>query len=147
MTEKINKIKAARAKAGISQQKLSERLGIPKRTIENWESEVNSPPEWAEKLLIQAIENLSTSLIIRQRHNADFDVKEYNCGSGWRTTLLGAMEEAGQQIEMTTLSKFLGSVAIHRGLDEYEAERIAKEVEAFFGVLVVPKDLNPSHHR
>ena len=43
-----NEIKLARKSAGLTQQSMSEMLGIPKRTIGNWETGVSSPPDWAE---------------------------------------------------------------------------------------------------
>jgi transcriptional regulator with XRE-family HTH domain len=139
-------IKEAREKLGISQRELGERLGIPKRTIEHWESGDRKPPEWAETLLKERMEDMTMDLIIKRRHNADYDCEEYNCGKGWRTTLLGAMEEAGYPIKTQALTRYLQSVAIARGKDEYEAEKIAKQVEDFFGILEVPADLNPKHH-
>ncbi len=141
-----NLIKEAREKLGISQRELGERLGIPKRTIEHWESGDRKPPEWAETLLKERMEDMTMDLIIKRRHNADYDCEEYNCGKGWRTTLLGAMEEAGYPIKTQALTRYLQSVAIARGKDEYEAEKIAKQVEDFFGILEVPADLNPKHH-
>lgn len=49
------KIKEARQAAGLTQQEMSVRFGIPKRTIENWEAEVRTPPEYIEKLLIKEL--------------------------------------------------------------------------------------------
>ena len=48
-------IKQARELWGITQQQMSDLLGIPKRTIENWEGGVNNPPTWAEKLIVAEI--------------------------------------------------------------------------------------------
>ena len=48
-------IKEARKVAGWTQQRLSDELEIPKRTIENWEGGKNSCPVWAEKLIVQEI--------------------------------------------------------------------------------------------
>lgn len=53
-----SKIKEARKAAGLTQQAMSEKLNIPKRTIENWESGVNSCPEWAEKLIVEKLEEM-----------------------------------------------------------------------------------------
>ena len=50
--------RAERARLGLSQQALSEALGVPKRTIENWEGGVNSPPEWVEKLLLERLKHM-----------------------------------------------------------------------------------------
>jgi DNA-binding transcriptional regulator YiaG len=54
-----DELRAERARLGLSQQALSEALGIPKRTIENWEGGVNSPPPWAEKLLLEKLKQMT----------------------------------------------------------------------------------------
>jgi DNA-binding transcriptional regulator YiaG len=48
-------IKEARMKAGISRAEMSRRFEIPIRTLENWESGVNQPPAWAEKLIVEKL--------------------------------------------------------------------------------------------
>ncbi|MCR5484326.1 MAG: helix-turn-helix domain-containing protein [Clostridiales bacterium] len=48
-------VKEARTLAGWTQQRLSDELNIPKRTIENWEGEKRKCPEWAEQLIVQEI--------------------------------------------------------------------------------------------
>ena len=55
----MSKIKEARNKAGLSQQKMSDLLEIPKRTIENWESGVTNPPAYVEKLVIRELERIA----------------------------------------------------------------------------------------
>ncbi len=134
--------KAYRENLGLTQQGMAARIGIPRRTWQDWELGNRTPPEWVAKL----IEDAASDLVIRRRYNKDFDVTEYNCGRGWRTTLLGAMEEAGFPIKTRTLSSYLQSVAIMRGLDECVAKEMAERVESFFGVLEVPDELNPEHH-
>ncbi len=52
-------IKEARQAAGLTQQAMSELLGIPKRNIENWEGGQRKPPTWAERLIIEKLESLS----------------------------------------------------------------------------------------
>ena len=54
-----NKIKAARKAAGLTQQKMSDILGIPKRTIENWDSGQRKPAPWAIKLIIEELERIA----------------------------------------------------------------------------------------
>lgn len=49
-------IKEAREAKGITRAELARWLGIPKRTLENWDTGVNEPPEWAKKLIIEKIE-------------------------------------------------------------------------------------------
>ena len=50
-------IREARKFAGLTQAKMSELLGIPKRTIENWESGFKCP-EWAERLVVEKLESI-----------------------------------------------------------------------------------------
>ena len=44
-------IKEARKQVGLTQQALSDWLGIPKRTIENWESGKRTPPSYVLEML------------------------------------------------------------------------------------------------
>lgn len=54
-------VKEARQSVGLTQKALSEWLGIPKRTIEDWDSAKSQPKEWVEALLVEKI--LSNSLV------------------------------------------------------------------------------------
>lgn len=54
----MNKIREARKAAGLSQRRMAEMMGIPRRTIENWESGVNTPPEYVERLVVQELERV-----------------------------------------------------------------------------------------
>ena len=51
-------IREARKFAGLTQAKMSELLGIPKRTIENWESGSRKCSEWAERLVVEKLETI-----------------------------------------------------------------------------------------
>ncbi len=53
-------IREARKAAGLTQQGLSDWLGIPKRTIENWEGGQRNCPDWCEAILIKIINNKET---------------------------------------------------------------------------------------
>lgn len=57
-----DKIKAARKAAGFTQKQMSIELGIPRRTIENWEAKKNKCPEWAERLVIAELHRQATRL-------------------------------------------------------------------------------------
>ena len=48
-------VKAIRAIAGLSQRKFAEKYGLNKRTLQNWESGENRPPQGFEKLLLRAV--------------------------------------------------------------------------------------------
>lgn len=51
-------IKEARQASGLSQQKMSNLLKIPKSTIEKWEMGIRKPPEWAAALIIEKLESM-----------------------------------------------------------------------------------------
>ena len=53
-----SRIKMARLQTGLTQQQLSDWLGIPKRTIENWEGKKRTQAKWEEDLLVEKIESL-----------------------------------------------------------------------------------------
>lgn len=48
-------VKELRNLTNLSQQAFSEKYGIPKRSIENWESGKRTPPEYVIKLLERAV--------------------------------------------------------------------------------------------
>lgn len=48
-------VKEARKLTGWTQQRLSDELRIPKRTIEDWEGERRKCPEWVERLVVREI--------------------------------------------------------------------------------------------
>lgn len=52
-------IKAARMEAGLSRAEMSRRFEIPIRTLENWEAGTRVPPVWAEKLIIEKLEDMA----------------------------------------------------------------------------------------
>ncbi len=54
-------IKQARTKAGLTQKEMSELMGIPKRTIENWESGARSCPGWTERLVIEELKRIKNA--------------------------------------------------------------------------------------
>lgn len=47
----MSEIKALRESTGFTQRAFAELLGIPKRSIENWESGVSKPPEYLVRLI------------------------------------------------------------------------------------------------
>ena len=55
----MSKIKEARLLAGLTQAAMSEKLNIPKRTIEEWESGRRTPPDYVERLVIAELERIS----------------------------------------------------------------------------------------
>ena len=51
--------KALRAKIGLSQAKLSKAIGIPRRTIENWESVLFEPDDFKKKAVLKEMRKLA----------------------------------------------------------------------------------------
>lgn len=51
------KVREIRKITGLSQQKFGDKYKIPKRTIENWESETSTPPEYVILLLERAVKD------------------------------------------------------------------------------------------
>lgn len=57
----MNNLKQARQQAGLTQAQMSEQLGIPKRTIENWERGISTPPQYVEQLVIEKLLQLANN--------------------------------------------------------------------------------------
>ena len=57
--EGLSNLKLARKRSGLSQKELSLLLGVPKRTIENYESGVRVPPDYVMDLLIEQINKMA----------------------------------------------------------------------------------------
>lgn len=49
-------IKEARIKYNLTQQQLANMTGIPKRSIENWETGSRKCPEYVERMVVEALE-------------------------------------------------------------------------------------------
>lgn len=54
----MTSIKECRKKAGLTQVEFSELFKIPINVIKSWDSGRRKPPEWAEKLIIEKLENM-----------------------------------------------------------------------------------------
>ena len=52
-------IRDARKAAGLSQQGVTDALGIPRRTLQDWESGKRTPPGWAEALVVEKLEKIA----------------------------------------------------------------------------------------
>lgn len=48
-------IKEARTKVGFTQKQVQELIGVPIRTLQNWESEVRKCPDYIERLIVEKI--------------------------------------------------------------------------------------------
>lgn len=56
-----NNLKEARKLAGLTQKGMSEQLGIPKRTIEDWERGISTPPKYVEQLVIEKLLQIAST--------------------------------------------------------------------------------------
>lgn len=52
------KLKSARKAAGLTQKSMAEKMLIPRRTLEDWEREINIPPEYIQRLVLNELESL-----------------------------------------------------------------------------------------
>ena len=55
----MSAIRDARQAAGLTQQGVTDTLGIPKRTLQDWEAGKRTPPEWAEALVVEKLERIA----------------------------------------------------------------------------------------
>ena len=51
--------KEARQAAGLTQQGVTDTLGIPRRTLQDWEAGKRTPPGWAEALVVEKLEKIA----------------------------------------------------------------------------------------
>ena len=58
MTDLNQALKAARAATGLSQQGMADRMLIPKRTIEKWETGERTPPPYVQRFVLNELESL-----------------------------------------------------------------------------------------
>nr|DAY22820.1 MAG TPA: helix-turn-helix domain protein [Caudoviricetes sp.] len=82
----MNRIKAAREAAGLTQAEVYEVLRIPMRTLQDWENERRTPPEWAELLIIEKLEQ------IKEKKTMTYEVQVSTIESGWETVYEGTKE-------------------------------------------------------
>lgn len=57
MTDTQNSIKAIRSATGLTQEAFSERYGIPRRTIADWERGARNAPDYVVSLLRYRVEH------------------------------------------------------------------------------------------
>ena len=124
----MNRIKAAREAAGLTQAEVYEVLRIPMRTLQDWENERRTPPEWAERLIIEKLEQ------IKEKKTMTYEVRVSTIESGWEVVYEGTkeacMEEYQNQLKVdkeegTTnfatqvVDGFGKVIAEHKGDDYY----------------------------
>lgn len=101
MTDFAQTLKRVRAAAGLSQQGMADRMLIPKRTIEKWETGERTPPPYVQRFVLNELEALRkkahteeivSSIIDRlQSAKTEEDLEEVNeladdaVAAGWLT--------------------------------------------------------------
>ena len=55
--ESLNPIRKARENAGMTIKELSNLLGAPYRTVQDWNSGKRKPPAWLQNLIVEKIQN------------------------------------------------------------------------------------------
>ena len=55
----MSTIRDARKASGLSQQGVTDSLGIPKRTLQDWEAGKRTPPGWAEALVVEKLNKIA----------------------------------------------------------------------------------------
>lgn len=60
MTDFAQTLKRARAATGLSQQGMADRMLIPKRTIQDWESGKRIPPPYVQRFVLNELESLNS---------------------------------------------------------------------------------------
>jgi DNA-binding XRE family transcriptional regulator len=51
----LKALKKLRGEVGLTQVEMGEKLGIPRRTIEDWERGLKSPPDFSQKAVIKEL--------------------------------------------------------------------------------------------
>lgn len=69
----MNKIKQLRIKCGLTQQSLSDKLNIPKRTIQDWESGARHAPDYVVDLIVDKMNNNTNPMNNNANPAYDFD--------------------------------------------------------------------------
>ena len=55
-----DRLRAARAATGMSQQKMADRMIISKRTIEKWETGERVPPEYVQRFVLNELKEIGS---------------------------------------------------------------------------------------
>lgn len=125
----MSRIKEARQQLGITQQKLSDLLGIPKRTIENWEAGSRKPPQWAERLILEKMKKMKEEKIMKVTFVPSYDKKKEIV---WTDTLPTVDDILDLQI--------LGGVDGDYVDGTFTIEKCGEEVEVSCPTVPFPKD-------
>lgn len=64
-------VRAIRERTGLTQERFSDLYGIPKRTLENWETGSRRPPEYVVALLERAVDQDVQITDMKKKHKQD----------------------------------------------------------------------------
>lgn len=53
------KLRAARAAAGLTQQSMADLMEIPKRTVEDWERSKSTPPAYVQRFVLNELTEMA----------------------------------------------------------------------------------------
>ena len=81
--ESAKRIKELRESVGLSRKEFSEHIGIPVRTLEDWEAGRRTPPEYIPRLISYQLkyEELLRKVSVLERKDSD-DVKGVDTSEG-----------------------------------------------------------------
>jgi|GEM_PF-315863 len=111
-------IREARTESGLTQQRLSDISGIPKRTIENWEGGQRSCPDWTERLVVNEIRRIGKMMNevryivvdtnmehggMDEWHDAYADIESANAAAAEAWDRLTAAEKKERHIYVATV--------------------------------------------
>lgn len=98
-----NKIKEARLAARFSRPEVFRLIGIPVRTLDDWENERRTPPEWTERLVINEIKRLN-KIKMEEKEMKNNEMVKYLVHNEALTvtdvTVFDTLEEANKEAEM-----------------------------------------------
>lgn len=58
----MSKVKEARQAAGLTREMVCEKIGIPPRTLQDWELGNRKPPDYVERLVIEKIQEIGKNI-------------------------------------------------------------------------------------
>ena len=121
-------IKEIRKLTGLTQLEFSEKYGIPKRSIQNWENEVRVPPEYITNLLERAVraDTADTRAAFQQLKEHE-DATQYALQKFAETIERPCDEECGVIAERVATGKEINGIVFAR----YYAEEYAEEKNVF----------------
>ena len=58
MEDFADRLKAARKAVGLTQQSMADQMLIPKRTIQDWEGGLRTPPPYVQRFVLNELESM-----------------------------------------------------------------------------------------